>query len=392
MNSRQLLFKRISQNWKQQYAVIKRVGDWTVLVYLVIPSAVISFFVYRSWWIQIPEWTRILPFSSIFILFFLFLWGDHFLTYVREADRIFLKKKEELFLGMKRGGIIYSYAFQLFSAATLCMLIAPLWFKHFDFHGGQFILFAVLWVSLKWLIMAVKGKLDVELRGWRSLLRGIPLFIGAAIIWYWCYRAFVGENILLIIILIFFNTILSIWLVRSRFTSVYTFEQDLAINELEKNKYIELIFGLSMDMEKLPKPVPVRISPRLYSRSNRIFKNRTPKNGFIELFIKATTRNIEYITGYLQIMGVTSAAIVILPPVWLKITMAFLGTVFLLTWLRSVWHKVIGSHAFTKKYAAEDAYFEAKKIVTSLLIISFIILISCSFIMNIWIRQHFFFF
>ncbi|MCR2821796.1 ABC transporter permease [Lederbergia panacisoli] len=392
MNSRQLLFKRISQNWKQQFSVVKRVVDWTVLVYLVIPAAVISFFVYRSWWIQIPDWMKILPFPIIFVLFFFFLWGDHFLTYVREADQIFFKKKERLFLGMKRGGILYSYAFQILSSATLCIIIAPLWLKHFHLPLGQIILFAALWVSLKWLIMAVRGRLDVELRGWRSLVRGIPLFLGAVLFWIGCYKAFISENILLIIAFIFFNTIVSIWLVRPRFKSVHTFEQDLAIGEHEKNKYIEIIFGLSMDMEKMSKPVPVRKSPRLYSRSNRIFKNRTPKNGFIELFIKATTRNIEYIFGYFKIMGVTSAATVVLPPIWLKITMASLGTLFLLIWLGSVWHKVIGSHSFTKKYAEDAAYFEGKKVVTTLLLIPFIVMVVFSFFLNIWIRNHFFFF
>ncbi|MBS4195082.1 ABC transporter permease [Lederbergia citri] len=392
MNSRQLLFKRISQNWKQQFAVVKRVVDWTVLVYLVIPAIVISFFVYRSWWVQIPDWMTLLPFPAIFILFFLLLWSDHFLTYVREADQIFLRKKETLFLGMKRGGIIYSYAFQLLLAVTICSLIAPLWFIQFGLHMGQLVVLAAMWVSMKWLIMGVKGRLNVELRGWRSLLRGIPLFIGAAIIWMWCYKAFINENFVLILALILINTIVSAWFIRRRFNSVHTFEQDLAIEELEKNKYIEIIFGLSMDMEKMPKPVPVRKSPRLYSKSNRIFKNRTPKNGFIELFIKATTRNTEYIIGYFQIMGVTSAATVMLPPLWLKITMAIIGTVFLLTWLGSVWYKVVGSHSFTKKYASEEAYFEGKKVVKTILVLPFLFIISCSLFLNIWIRNHFFFF
>ncbi|MCJ8009543.1 ABC transporter permease [Lederbergia wuyishanensis] len=392
MNSTQLLFKRIKQNWKQQFAVIKRVVDWTVLVYLVIPAVVISLSVYRSWWVQIPDWMTYLPFQGIFLLFFLFLWGEHFLTYVREADRIFLRKKEKLFLGMKRGGIIYSYIFQWLSAVTICILIAPLWFKYFDLRLGQLILFAGLWVSLKWMIMAVKGKLDVELRGWRSLLRGVPLFFGAAIIWIWCYKAFINDNILIIFIIIIINSVVSYILVQSRFRSVHTFDKDLAIDELERSKYLEVIFGISMDMEKMPKPVPVRRNPRLYSKSNRIFRNRTPKNGFIELFIKATTRNIEYIIGYFQIMGVTSAAMVILPPLWLKITMAVLGTIFLLIWLGSVWHKVIGSHSFTKKFATQEAYYEGKKVVSTILLIPFIILVGCSFMLNIWIRNHFFFF
>ncbi|MFK4997385.1 hypothetical protein ACI2OX_07030 [Bacillus sp. N9] len=124
---------------------------------------------------------------------------------------------------------------------------------------------------------------------------------------------------------------------------------------------IHLIFGMSMDMEKLPRPSTPRKTPRLYAKSNRIFTKRTAENGFIELFIKATTRSVEYIIGFLHISGWTTVAIIALPPIWLKISIACFGYIFLRAWIGSVWNKVIGGHLFTKRYAEMDAYFEAKK-------------------------------
>ena len=279
--------------------------------------------------------------------------------------------------------------FQLFGAAFIGMLIAPFWLNYYELGIGQLVLFCSLWVSLKWLIMAVKGKLNVHLRGLRSLFRSIPLFVGAIIVWEVCYRAFQSERFILSIILIILNVLISSLLTRRRFTSIGTFEQDLAIDDLEKNKYMNLIFAFSMDIEKLPKPPPLRKSPRLYSKSNRLFKNRIQRNGFLELFIKVSTRNVEYILGYIKIFGVTSAAVITLPTIWLKITLICIGFLFLLSWNGFVWNKVIGSHPFTKKYAEEDGHFIAKKIVTIVLAIPFIIIIGFSIILNLWIRAIF---
>lgn len=392
VNSRRLLYNRIRQNWKYQYGIIKTIIDWTIMLYLVVPTAVIGGAVYRSWWFDTPQWIEEMPFGLLFFVFFLLLWRGHFHTYVREADRIFLMKNERLMLQLKRGGIIYSYILDILYALILAFLIAPFWLHHYERSIESLILFSLLWISLKWVIMAVKGKMNVHVRGWRSLLRSLPLVIAAIIAWEVSYKFFINENIPLITTIIIIYAIGSFILIKKRFTSVNTFEQDLAIDEQEKTKYINLIFGMSMDMEKMPKSVPSRKRPRLYSRSNRIFKKRSPENGFVELFIKATTRNTEYILRYLQIIGVTIMAVTILPPLWLKLSIACFGLGFLFSWIGSVWHKVIASHPFTKKYAEDDGYFQSKKRVTTVLAISFVIIIASSLIINSWIRSYLSFF
>ncbi|WP_186306616.1 ABC transporter permease [Siminovitchia fortis] len=392
MSSIRLLFHRIRENWNYKYKIIKTVMDWTVLVYLVIPAAVVTVFIYRSWWIEPPAWIASVPFPLLFAIYFFLLWGGYFKTFVREADIIFLRKNEKLMLGMKQGGIIVSYLAEILSAALLAVLISPLWMIHYGLSMRHLILFFGLWVSLKWLIMAVNGKLNVHVKGWRSLARSIPVVIGAGIIWRVSYNTLQSGSLLPVFIIIIFNAAASMLLLKKRFTSIHTFEQDLSIDEKDKNKYTEMIFAMSMDVEKLPKPKPVRKTPRLYSKSNRIFKNRTPKNGFLELFIKAATRDTEYIRGYLQILGVTAAAIVFAPPIWLKITIAAAGFFFLIVWIGSVWHKLIGSHPFTKKYSGEEGYIKGKNLVTTVLSIPFVIMCLCNVWILQWIRSLFPFF
>lgn len=380
MNSLQLLFHRIGENWHYKYKIIKTVIDWTVLVYIVIPAVAITAFIYRSWWIEAPAWIESVPFPLLFAVYFFLLWGGYFKTYVREADSIFLRKNEGLMLRMKRLGILLSYMTEIFSAALLGLLISPIWINHYGLNVKQLTLFFGLWVSLKWFIMAVNGKLNVHIKGWRSLIRSIPVVTGAAVLWWASYNAFLSGSLIPIFFIIILNTIFSMLLIKKRFTTLHTFDQDLSIDEKDKNKYTEMILGLSMDMEKLPKPRPVRKSPRLYSKSNRIFTKRTQRNGFLELFIKVVTRDTQYIRGYLQVLGVTAAAIVFMPPLWIKITVALSGYIFLMIWTGSVWHKLIGTPPFTKKYSGEEGYVKGKNLVTMVLSIPFIIM--CGF--NIW--------
>ncbi len=381
MNSSQLLFHRIRENWKYKYKMIKTIIDWTILIYIVVPAAIITIFVYRSWWIDPPFWIASVPFPLIFAVYFFLLWGGNFKTYTREADIIFLRKNEKLMLGMKRGGIIISYLTEVLLAVFLAVLISPLWIIHYGLSLKELVLFIGIWVSLRWLVMAVNGQLDVHLKGWRNLVRSIPVVVGAGSIWWLSYKALQSGSLLLVFMIIILNGITSMLLLKKRFTTIHTFEQDLLIDEKDKSKYTEMIFGLSMDMEKLPKPKPVRKSPRLYSESNRIFKNRSPRNGFLELFIKATTRDMEYVRGYFQILGTTVAAIIILPPLWLKITIAAGGVLFLTVWIGSVWHKLIGSHPFTKKYSGDEGYIKGKQVVTAVLLIPFVTI--C--LLNVWI-------
>lgn len=385
MNSYQLFSRRLRQNWKYQYNIFKTIADWTVMLYIIIPSSVVILALYSSWWNEIPQWIELVPFSLLFALFFLFIWGGHFRTYYRDADRVFLMKNRLLHLGLKQNGILYTYAFQLLHTAILGVLVAPFWLNYYQIGFDQLILYLGLFLSSKWLIMGVKSKLSVNSHRWWNVIRSVPLFVGVVIIWMLYYHALQIDQVLLMIGLIIFNVLASVFLVKKRFTSVKTFEQDLAIDESEKNKYTNLIFGISLDIDKPPKPVSSRKSPILYSKSNRLFRKRSSRNGFLELFIKATTRNSEYFLRYFQIIGVNSIAIVLIPPFWIKLIIVIFGFYFVRTWIRDIWDKVVGSHPFTTKYANAEAYFEGKRNITFILSLFFLILTGFTFLARSWI-------
>lgn len=260
-------------------------------------------------------------------------------------------------------------------------LIAPVWIGHYRLNISQLVVFLLLWLTLRWLICAVNGKYALYLNGWLSLFRRIPLYFVTGLTWWVSFNSFQAGQWVSVLIICSLNIGLSIFFLSGRFFTLATFEQDLAVDMKEKQKYTALIFSMSMDIEKLPKIKPPRKKPLLYGKSNRLFKERTPKKGFLELFIKAVTRNTEYIRKYIQLIGVTGAAIVILPPLWLKLSIAFAGFFFLLFWLGNVWDKVVGVHPFSQRYRREEGYFQAKKSVMYILSIPFIIV--CAF--DIWL-------
>lgn len=389
VNSSRLFFQRLRQNWLYQYNIFKTIADWIIMLYILVPSIIAVLVIYRSWWIELPSWLELMPFPLIFILLFFLIWGGHFRTYTRDADRIFLMKNRPLYISLKQKGILYSFATPIFRTIAISLLIAPFWLKLYQLEFNQLILFACLFLSSKWFVMGVKGKLNVHVRGWRNALQSVPIFIGIGIIWFLFYQALQAEQTPWMMGLILFNIVCSVILIKERFTSVKTFEQDLAIEEFERNKYISLIFSISMDVEKPAKILPARKRPILYAKSNRLFRQRTAKNAFLELFIKATTRNIEYMLRYFQMIGITSLAMILIPVFWYRVAIFIFGFFFVRSWIRNVWDTVVGEHALTKKYANMESYFQGRKIVTLMLSFIFVLLIGMVVISRVWISTLF---
>lgn len=383
MNSKQLFSRRLRQNWNYQYDIFKTITDWTILLYCIIPSSLVFIIIYSSWWHKAPQWIEHVPFSYLFALFFLFIWGGHFRSYYRDADRIFLIKNKRLQLGLKQKGILYTYIFQLLPTTFLAFIVAPLWLNYYQIGLDKLIFTLGLFLSSKWLVMSIKGRLSMHSERWLKVIRMIPVFLGLSIIWSFYYLLFQNNQILTMVGLIIFNVVASVLLVKERFTSVKTFEQDLAIDESEKHKYIDLIFSLSLVIDQPSKAVSSRKSPILYSKSNRLFKKRTARNGFLELFIKVISRNSEYFLRYFQIIAVNSIAIILIPSFWIKLIIVLFGLYFVQTWIKDNWDMIVGAHSFTKKYADINAYFEGRKIVTYVFSVVFLLLVSTIYLIKI---------
>lgn len=94
-------------------------------------------------------------------------------------------------------------------------------------------------------------------------------------------------------------------------------EFEVMLEQEEKTKYIKWIFMMAPDLEK--PVVSMRTKLLLFRNSRRIFNTRTAITGLAELFLKIFMRDPSYIFSYFQIISVSAAGILLIPPLWIKV-------------------------------------------------------------------------
>lgn len=360
MSSLRIFWQRMVQDWRFQLRAFRSIADWTIWLYLIIPTIVIFLFMYRSWWLQAaPGWIEWVPLSLFFLVGSLFSWGGAFRTYTDEADKVFLIKKEGLFLNLKKWGFGYSVLYQALLSLMVVVILLPFMINHYQLTGLHAFSFFLYIVGLKYLLMYVKFQMrKIEMKTIRMIIT-LVLFILLGRFSFSISSLWIdGQFTILMIISVFFTTMgLFLYIPLLRKNSL--FDLWIATERDEKLKMVNMIYQMSYDIEK-PK-VYSRKKPWLFRNSFLIFKKRTVKNGFLELFMKVFIRNSSYVLAYVQISSVTAAALIVVPPLWIKM-LIFVGFLFMLSiWFEGIWERIVLSHPFTKKYKEHASYFSAKQ-------------------------------
>ncbi|WP_394580398.1 ABC transporter permease [Cytobacillus firmus] len=373
MKSNSLFLRRLINNWSYQFGIFRTIADWTIMVYLIVPGTVIFGMIYRSWWLETPEWMADLPLFLLFFLFYIFSWLGNFRPFVLEADKVFLVKNKTLFMGMRKWGFVYSLFFQAMGTAAMIAVFLPFLKNRYLLEWSQIAVFLLFFISLKWSIMIVsyflkriEGKLKkyvitfllFVLLSWFSQLVYSLWSIGAE------FPVIIASALLLSGALIRASRLLK---------KISALEFEVMLEQEEKTKYIKWIFMMAPDLEK--PVVSMRTKPLLFRNSRRIFSKRTPITGLAELFLKIFIRNPSYIFSYFQIISVSAAGILLIPPLWIKVIVSGVFLFLMYSWLSLTWDKAIMSHPFTKKYSEKDFYFTARnRTVLALFLIAILLL------------------
>lgn len=373
MKSNSLFLRRLINSWSYQLGIFRSIADWTIMVYLIVPGTVIFGMIYRSWWLETPEWMAGLPLFLLFFLFYIFSWMGNFRPFVLEADKVFLVKNKTLFMGMRKWGFVYSLFFQAIGTAAMIAVFLPFLKNRYLLEWNQIAVFLLFFISLKWSIMIVsyflkriEGKLKryvitfalFVLLSWFSQLVYSLWSIGAE------FPVIIASALLLSGALIKASRLLK---------KISALEFEVMLEQEEKTKYIKWIFMMAPDLEK--PVVSMRIKPLLFRNSRRIFNKRTPITGLAELFLKIFIRNPSYIFSYFQIISVSAAGILLIPPLWIKVIVSVVFLFLMYSWLSLTWDKAIMSHPFTKKYSKKDFYFTARnRTVLALFLIAILLL------------------
>lgn len=359
MNSTQIFVKRLIKAWKFQFGVFHTIADWTVMLYIIIPTTVILAMIYRSWWIEIPTWISFVPFILIFFILYILSWNGNIRTYVEEADKVFLVKKMGVYRGMKKQGYIYSVFFQFLSICFAFLVLLPFLVHQYEFNWQQIGALFLYFLSLKTGLMLIKYYVKRVESTFKRVSLSVLLFI--IISWINQVVFLLWENSLHLWMVFFSLIILGISIIASLKTlmKISLIDHEININAQEKMKNIQIIFKMSNEIET--PIISKRTKPLFFRRSKRIFKKRTPVNGFIELFIKMFIRNSTYVFGLLQIISITTGAMVIIPAIWLKVLILIAVFIMLNIWIPLVWDNIMKSNPQMKKYRENPAYITGKK-------------------------------
>ncbi|MFD2681649.1 ABC transporter permease [Bacillus seohaeanensis] len=361
MTSIQLFFNRWKEGIVYQYNVVKTVADWTIQLYLIIPSLFIGALIYRSWWMETPAWIEEIPIMTFFFIPFFWIWFGNVRIYIQRADFIFLLKHRKLFEGLKKWGVVTSFIMQSIIQLLVVGLLSPFWFLHYNLSLSQFFLFAMIVVSAKWVVLAIKPIIFMQSSLWKKVLCSCITLWGLSLYWLLSFRLVLITSLLPIIISVLLLIISGLLLVHFKVGHRYH-HYNLLFEEKQKVKWINLIFMTSQDID-VPVKTPKKKKPWFAKVSLK--SKRTSLTSLLEMFGKVLIRNFSHSALYMQAIGLSVAAQFIIPPLWLKLFVMGVVYIAVLIWNDQLWNQFITKHPLGGKYKEKEVFFKAKKFTLS---------------------------
>ncbi|MFD2445421.1 ABC transporter permease [Bacillus sp. CGMCC 1.16607] len=357
MNSFLVFIDRVKRDYLYQYRIIKIVLDWTIMLYLVVPSSIIAIFIYRSWWLELPTWSEYLSIYILISIAFLVSWAGSFRTFVKEADGIYFLKHIKKFLNMKKWAFAFSLGKAAFQIILFVIVALPFLFHRFSYDTLEIVGFSLFYIGLTFLIICIKTVFISRFTGWIEKFILWLIVITLFLCNMFFFSPLVFQPVYSFALAILFIGI-SLALTLPKVSTTRNFQEEVRKENEERLRYLNIIFRASPEIEKTK--TSNRKKPLLFRQSKRVFKKRTAQNGFIELFLKMIGRNFAYLKGYFQMIGTTGVAIVVLPPVLFKIIILIGFSLFILYWISNLWDKLILAHPNSKQYVSHESYYQAR--------------------------------
>jgi ABC-2 type transport system permease protein len=119
--------KRLLASYQFNLKLWRSLLDWTVTAYIVIPSIVIGFFLYRDFLISNPSFT-ISPttFLTVLLLCSFLFCKSTVRLFIYDADLLFLRQNIKKFLAIKTNAMIYNFFSYNLLMLLLLIVITPL--------------------------------------------------------------------------------------------------------------------------------------------------------------------------------------------------------------------------------------------------------------------------
>lgn len=339
MTVTRLFLQRIVSDWKYQYQVFRTAVDWIVAIYIVIPFSFIFIDFYLSLWREVPGWLFSIPLNALIGIILVFIWSGTVRIFLEDADQLFLLQRKVWINRIIKYSLGYSVGSNLLSTSFLLIILAPLLLLRFGFSPAEIIWLTFFIVVFKTCIGIVKQLVEWRFKGWTQRIILIVLFL-MTIVYLRESVVFLLNQWDLFYLLELSLLVALILLLTLRMNLQGAFLEDIF---REKNVKLRLAKVMLQNMGTyVKKPRFSRKRPLLFRNSNLLFKKRNSVNVLVEICLKAVLRNAGDVGFYLQMVGVYLGIIVVFPgyfkwPLWIVLSIMLTNVV------RISWAEVINA-------------------------------------------------
>ena len=307
--------------------LLKSIVDWTVALYLVVPGAIIGYFLYKDFANTVENlWVTHVPLIIWIILLLFVTRMPPIRSYLQHADRLFLIQNQKQLILLKQAGFLWTFAKHLGKIIVCVALLSPIFFK-----VHHLVLLDLLMILL-YLFTASFCNTFVKLRIQSKWLQFSISFVAwlVTILLFLYVPTFMSILICLILIIVCIN-----YYQRHYVLNMKHFEQLVELDQVECYKWQSIIFNNAPELRSQYAP-KIKKPQLLWKNSQRMFRK---SDYFIEeLICKTMLRNAQYKWGYLRFVF-TGIGLILVVPGWAKFILLAILFFTLRTLMRSIIHQ-----------------------------------------------------
>ncbi|MDM5280027.1 ABC transporter permease [Paenibacillus silvae] len=329
--------RRRKEHLREQWRNFKLVVDWTVWLYLLIPGLLYFVGWFTSLWTKpMPAWATGLSFPFLAGIIELVILTGGVLLFVEEADVLFLKSRRFWMRTLMKRGLLRVLWLQLGKMMLITALVAPLLVRVYEMSVYQIVLTSIwLGVAASFQVIAIHT-IKVRYTGWRCwLLMGwLVIFMGwmtiRASTWMLGETWKIGLSITVV-------SLLLVALMQLRLFMKGTFEGDVREDLRTRLRLTALMLSQAVSKPKAQKTRTI-----VFRKSRPLLRKRSIPNRTAEIGFKAFFRNSATLKLYLQLGGLSLAAVA-LPPFPVNVIVCGLLVIMLTLMLYRSWDELATS-------------------------------------------------
>lgn len=347
-----MLLKRLYRYYRFNFKLFKSVFDWTVLLYIALPTVVISFFLYRD--ISIAFQTiEIQPNVLLALLFGLsfILLNSSLRLFLYDADLLFYKQLATKLRNVKLCGYVYSFLSYNFVLIVLLLLASP-------FIVLPLFKIILAFNSISTLHIIVQYKYQKWYMKWPLIV-----IIHALITFSLFILPIWGYSVLLIIA----HAILLRFVLSNRYWTTEVRWESEAFYQWMKRLYL-----FSMEM-RYYLPAKTR-QPYVLLAKRTILSNHRIDN----LVYKTLLRKLHYLISPVQLIAITIGLFFILPT-WAKVIVFGFSLVGLNVAFRSIINEIKQAPFFQLMTVDEEEWLKAQSRLRNRLLLPAVIILTLLF-------------